>query len=420
MRYAVLVLFLLVLSIGIVFPNGLSLNSIGPNAFGRGGAFVGLANDYTALYWNPAGLTQSQKNFIGVFATDIIPLGTYKFAPAAIDAKTKVNHYIAPNIMGYYHFDFSKEATFGLGVYIPAGIGTEWDGNDLKNFVGGVNKEWMSFVRVVNFSPAVAYKFTDQISLGLAVNIFYGMFDLKRPAPIAGLGVFQYSESSSGVGYSMTFGALAKVNEQFSVGASVRTRTWVKMSGNATNPGMAAIPLLGAPGESDFDRYVAWPVWVAGGIAYKPINELTLTFDVQYSQWSKSEDVFTAKFKDAKWMTVLGSNGGNKFILHWKDATQIRFGADYALDANWNLRAGYYYDPAPAPDETYNILFPSITYSGITLGAGYKIDNFVFDFGAEYLFGTDREINRLTNPLAMPGTHGMDIPAFSFGAGYEF
>jgi long-chain fatty acid transport protein len=158
-----------------------------------GGAFVGLANDYTAIYWNPAGLTQTQKNFIGAFVTDIIPMGTYKFATALVDAKTKSNHYLAPNLMGSFRFNFSEKLTVGLGVFVPAGIGAEWDGNDLKNLSAGDNLEWMSKIGVITISPAAAYKVTDQLSLGVALNIFYGMFDLKNPVVAGGHG-YQYSE----------------------------------------------------------------------------------------------------------------------------------------------------------------------------------------------------------------------------------
>jgi long-chain fatty acid transport protein len=412
------VIAILLLAAGIVFPNGLSLNSIGPKGFGMGGAFVGLANDYTAIYWNPAGLTQMQKNFVGIFATDIIPMGTYKFkfdpAHIDVDAKSKTNHYISPNLMGFYHFSFAENFTFGLGVYIPAGIGSEWNGNDLVALSGSKDVEWMSKIGVINISPALAYKFSDQFSLGIALNIFYGMFDLKRP----GGGGMQYDESSNGFGYGVTFGGLYKPNEQLSLGASIRTKTNVKMSGTAKNPAMAG---TGAT-ESDFDRDVAWPLWIAGGIAYRPMDKLVITFDVQFSQWSKSENEFTTTYANTHWMAALTPGDNNKFILHWSDATQVRLGASYSVDENLDLRAGIYTDPAPAPIETYNILFPSISYTGIALGAGYKINSFVFDLGVEYLFGKDREVQLLYPSIdkRMAGTHGMDIPAWSLGVGYEF
>ena len=409
------IIAVLILSIGIVYPNGLSLNSVGPKAFGMGGAFVGLANDYTAIYWNPAGLTQIQKNFVGVFATDVIPMGTYKYSVPAyginIDTKEKTNHYISPNLMGLYHFGFSENLTFGLGIYVPAGIGSEWEGNDLKKLNGGHVVEWMSKVAVFNISPTAAYKFSDNVSVGLAVNIFYGTFDLKKP----GGSIYQYSENSKGLGYGVTLGAMYKLNEMFSFGASFRTKTTVKMSGSADNPLMT---LAGHAGSSDFDRDIAWPMWISGGVAYHPMNNLVVTLDAQYSAWASSEDVFTTVFKDAYWVAATSVGGANLMTLNWKDAIQIRVGADYGVNDNLDVRAGFYVDPAPAPDETYSILFPSLSYTGITLGAGYKVNDFVFDLGVEYLIGKDRDIAAATH--AMPGTYGMNVASFSLGVGYQF
>ena len=45
--------------------NGLSLNSMGTRALGMGGAFVGLADDASAIYWNPAGLSNVEGKFAG-------------------------------------------------------------------------------------------------------------------------------------------------------------------------------------------------------------------------------------------------------------------------------------------------------------------------------------------------------------------
>ncbi|MBI4810384.1 MAG: outer membrane protein transport protein [Ignavibacteriales bacterium] len=407
----IVTLMMLFIAIGTVFPNGLSLNSIGPKGLGMGGAFVGLANDYTAIYWNPAGLTQMQKNFIGVFGTDVIPLGSYKFykqLPAPyptidINTETKTNHYISPNLMGYYHCTLVENLIFGLGVYVPAGLGTEWEGEDLKMLSGGTALKWKSKIGVINFSPAVAYKFSEQFSAGVAMNIFYGMFDMDNPAQI-GTNWLQYTESSTGLGYGVTIGALAELHDMLSIGASFRTKTSVTMSGTAKNGTM----------ESDFDRDVAWPMWISGGAAFRPMDNLVITADAQFSQWSESEDKFITEYKAAGW-------GKDTITLDWEDAVQIRFGVGYKIDESLDLRAGFYIDPAPAPEKTYNILFSSISYNAVSIGAGYKFDSFVIDLGLEYLLGKDREIVAV-DPAdeRMPGTHGMDILAFSFGVGYEF
>ncbi|MGE5400717.1 MAG: OmpP1/FadL family transporter [Ignavibacteriales bacterium] len=411
----------LFISAGSIFSNGLSLNSIGSRSLGMGGSFVGLANDYTAIYWNPAGIGQLKGNYLGLFSTDVIPVGTYKISALGIDAKTKTNHYISPNVMGYLSFAPATNLTVALGVYVPAGLGSEWNGKDLLKLSSNTEVEWMSKIGVINISPAVAYKFSENFSVGASFNIFYGMFDLKRPAPVTKTFAAQYSESSTGFGYGVTLGALYKINEMISLGASFRTKTNVTMNGTAKNPGMALIPGLNAPTESDFDRDVAWPLWIGGGVAFHPMANWVITADAQYSQWSKSEDQFTATFKDPKWMTALSSTGQNVFVLKWKDATQIRFGTEYQLNESLALRGGYYIDPAPAPDETYNILFPSISYNALTIGAGYKVSNLTFDLGFEYLIGKDRTINlQLAPGMVVPTTNGMNITSVSFGVGYGF
>lgn len=113
----------LLIATGCIFSNGLSLNSIGTRSLGMGGSFIGLANDYTAIYWNPAGISQLKGNYLGLFSTDVVPTGSYKIPALGIDAKMKTNHYISPNLMGYVSFEPAKDFTFALGVYVPAEAG---------------------------------------------------------------------------------------------------------------------------------------------------------------------------------------------------------------------------------------------------------------------------------------------------------
>ena len=420
MRLVLTVMLAVVLSAGAM-ANGLSLNSIGTRALGMGGAFVGLADDPTAIYWNPAGLA-GQPSSVMVFATDIIPTATYKMDLMNIDAKTESNHYIAPNAFFNYNMD---KLSLAIGVYVPAGLGAEWNYNDFNPMVD--NLKFSSKIGVVNISPGIAYKVTDQFSVGAAFNIYYAMFDMYQPAGFDSDGdgnedtFFQFEESSTGLGYGVTLGLKYDVNEMFALGATFRTKTTVTMSGTAKNPLFPALPnfppvVTPGPGESDFDRDVAWPTWIAGGVAVKPSEKLTITADAQYSAWSENKEL-VAEYKDTYWDAVMTGSGQDKFELKWEDAIQYRLGLQYLASENLLLRGGYYYDPAPAPDETVNVLFPSSTNHTITAGGSYIMDNFTLDLALEYLFGAERDIEvNATNE--MPGIHQMDIFAFSLGFGY--
>ena len=438
-KTSLVIVSLLVFAAASVFAHGLSLNSVGPKSLGMGGAYVGLANDYTAIFWNPAGLNLIKGAQIGVFFTSVVPTGTYKFASYGIDATTESNMYPCPGIMGYLPLFSGEKFTAGLGAYVHAGLGAEWNGQDLVAFSGpasmggaqnafaGKSFEWLSKIGVFNISPGFAYQIHEKVSIGAAVNIFYGMMDMKRP--VDALNNFdpmnpqaakdhlmdnQYEETGSGFGFGFSIGLLVKPADMLSIGLSLKTKNTVAFEGTAKNTAFQAYNAY----ESDYSRDLAWPMWIGAGIALKPVDKLVFTADVQFSQWSDTEEKIITEYKNNVWAGAM-SDEDRTMVLNWEDKTQIRFGAQYQLGEALALRAGYYLDPAPAPDETVNIIFPSIDYNAVTVGASYCLGQVMLDFGFEYLMGSDREIaqSALGN---MPGTHGMDIWAASLGLSYSF
>lgn len=393
------------------FANGLSLNSVGTKALGMGGAFVALSNDATAIYWNPAGLA-GQKSSVLAYFTGVMPIGTYKYSvPAAglnVDTETESNIYPTGGLIGVYTMD---KMTFGLGVYVPAGLGAEWPGKDLAAFSGGQTFDWESRIGVIAISPSFAYQVSDQFSIGVSANIYYAIFDLSRPdaADANKDGVpetpVQYSEESTGIGFGATIGLKYDINQQWAIGASFRTSTPCNMDGNAdiVAPSLGNMTLV----DTDFEREVIWPLWIGGGIAYKPTKCLTFALDAQYSKWSLLDELIAEydKMPDGK------------FILNWDDAVMIRFGGEYMVTPETAIRFGYYYDPAPAPDETLNILFPSSTNHVGTLGFGQSFGKYQVDASIEYLFGAERDVKPSEDN--MPGLHKLDVFAFSLAFGME-
>ncbi|MGK9369927.1 OmpP1/FadL family transporter [Melioribacter sp. Ez-97] len=399
--------------------NGLSLNSVGTRALGMGGAFVGLANDGSAIYWNPAGLAGLDSR-VYLYGTFIMPNGYYKNGP--VDASLVNNVYPAPGLFVNYSLD---NMAFGLGVYVPAGIGAEWNTSEF-GYPSQANLELMSQIGVINISPAFAYQISENLSLGVAVNVSYAMFDMKQPVmqDVNGDGIpefFQYDESSDGLGFGATFGLKYNFNPELSFGATVRLASKVSMSGTAKNNLFPALPnfppaVMPGPGESDFDRDVTWPLWISGGFAYKPNDKLTLVLDAQFSQWSELDELVT-EYNDAYWKLAMSVDDGNKFILKWEDKVQIRAGAEYQFSPCFTGRVGYYYDPAPAPDETVNILFPSSTNHVLTGGLTYSTGKVQLEAAAEYLFGAEREVTQGAHNMG--GKHLLNVFSFSVGVGYN-
>ena len=421
----------------LALANGLNLNSLGSRALSMGGAFVGLADDYSAIFWNPAGMAQFDTRYLGFYGTDVIPSGSYLFQVPAqdglltlVDAKTQSKHYLS-GLLAYYH-PINDYLVAGIGVYIPSGLGSSWDGNDFTGLSNKTAYEWESKIGLVTISPGVSYKINDMISVGATLNINYGMFSMKRWAgntaiaqPPYTLDLGQFELNLKGWGLGATAGVLVKANDVLSFGATIRTPNRIKFSGDTS---LSNVDLLGFKESTEAETvspHLTFPLWIAGGVAYRPLPGLTLTGDLQWTQWSTLDEI-ELKFIDPYWSLFMTASGENMMHLEWKDALQIRFGAEYWLRENLAVRGGYYYDPTPTPDKTMNFLLPTYTFNVFTVGLGYALNDLVIDLGFEFLSGKGREVQYakwLLDPVyanAQPGAYDMSIIVPNISVSYKF
>jgi long-chain fatty acid transport protein len=420
-------LAVLLLSTSGLLANGLNLNGFGARAASMGGAFVGLADDYTAVFWNPAGLALMKNGTFGLTGDLLIPTGTYDLGTFSMKTNNK---YYPAGLVGYFQ-PIGDRVVVGVGAYTLSGLGADWNNTGLEAalispyptsaFTPAVeNYVWKSFIGSITIAPAIAVKLTDQILLGATFNINYGFFKtdqwgeyqvIAEPPMLFNFG--QATMNVNGWGFGATFGLLVKPTDWVSFGLTYRLASKIKMSGTSS---LENLPLLNSalPDTSPAKLNATSPAWLAGGLAVKPLTNLTVTFDLQWTNWKKL-DYLTVALSDPTWNAFGVSE--NTLTLLWANKLQIRGGLEYKM-GSFAVRCGYYYDPAPAPDSTMNILVPSFTYNTVTAGVGYKKGKFEFDLGLEYLMGQKRTITDLT--AAMPGIYQMHIlvPEVSFNFGW--
>jgi len=394
----------LMLSTGLA-ANGLNLNSVGSKAIGMGGAFVGLADDYSAIFWNPAGMIQQEGPIFSLYGSAIIPTVSYEFALAGIDTQTESKMYPSGAI-GYIK-PLSDKVTVGILAYVPSGSGATWPGADLAPLAAGSVLKWESMVGILAVSPAVAVRLSDKFTLGAALNIYYGLLKIKRPA------LLQYEENLNGFAVGGTISAMYQPSDKLSFGLTFKTPISVKMEGDATMSGAGALNLSTT---ATAERSADWPMWIGFGVALKATDRLTFTADLQYTDWQKLTDI-PVTYQDPIWQAVFAAD--STFELRWESKIQWRIGMEYKLNDTWALRAGYYYDPSPGPIETVNILLPQFTYNWATLGVGYHTDKISLDVAVEFGFGQDREVP-LGLEIGMPGTHGMFMYVPNIAFTYRF
>jgi long-chain fatty acid transport protein len=405
--------------------NGFNLNGLGARASSMGGAFVGLADDYTAVLWNPAGLALIKRGTFGLTGELLLPSSRFTLNPTfSMETKNKV---YPAGLAGYFQ-KVGDRIVVGLGVYTLSGLGTDWASEGFEEALAYPTPpgffspalesyRWRSFIGSVTAAPAIAVQVNDWVSVGATLNLSYGFFETSlwagsallptKPPTLVNLG--QQSLDLTGWGFGATFGVLVRPYEWLSFGFSWRTQATMKLSGTM---GVENLEVLGLPASSGTDLDVPNPTWLAGGLAVKPMPGLTATFDLHWTNWAKL-GTLDFVFADPAWVT--GMTEASSLVLGWKDQLQIRGGLEYSL-GDMSFRAGYYYDPAPAPDETMNVLIPSFTYNSFTAGFGYARDAWKIDLGVEYLIGKDR----IVASGAMPGTYEMTIWVPMVSIGYTF
>jgi len=422
----VLGLFLLA---GMIRANGLNLNGLGSKASSMGGAFIGLADDFSLVYWNPAGAGFLTRPLFGALATDIMPTNHYQATlgpDTSIEAKTKFSHYLG-FLLAYYQ-PVSDHLVLGLGFYTPSETGTTWKGDDFKSLTGDVAYDWKSKIGMMTLSPLVAWKISDRLSLGATFNLNYGEMKWSQwpgqleisPGTYADPG--QYEEGLHGFGWGLTVGLLAKPADWLNIGLTVKTPTTIKFRSKIN---MYSLSVIGYPTRSEVRREVKWPWFIGGGISVKPVEKLTLNADAGWSDWSQLKSLTTI-YLDPTWADLMEVNGVAIRPLDWKDTWQLRFGAEYRLSQHFALRAGYYHDPATGPDQTMHVLLSTFDFNGITAGFGYDWNGLSVNWGFEYLKGKNRqvtseEIGTTVVPfLAMPGTYEMYQVIPTISVSYRF
>ena len=129
-----LFLLLIVLTIPtIIFASGFAIYEHGATANGLAGAFGGIANDASALYYNPAALSfLSSGKHLTVGTTLIFPTFSWQggggLNPGDFPTSTQVDMnskvFFPSNL--YYVKKGDGKSTYGVGFFNPFGISKKW------------------------------------------------------------------------------------------------------------------------------------------------------------------------------------------------------------------------------------------------------------------------------------------------------
>ncbi len=350
-------------------------------AMGQGNAFAAQADNASAVFYNPAGMTQlrgvqvaSGVQFLNVNTTFTSPTGatTQNDQPFPIGLPPPGQLFLTGNVKDL-GLSALGDLTVGLGLQNLYGFAAKFPANG--SFATSVTYAQLPLIAI---KPTLAYKVTESLSLGLGADIF-------TFASFLGEGHAERQfQAPPGSGFPP--GTQLELNGSGTtsgLNASVLYSPWRNEDGKARLSvagiwrSQAVLPLNGefrANGAlvANASTSVRLPEVWTGGVAFWPLRnrdrEWKLEVDIDYVRWQaiRTADVHLSNG------VVLPSP------QRWSNAVPVNVGTEYkwlGLGENraWDLalRTGYIRSQTPVSDQNFDPAFADNDVNVASVGVGF-------------------------------------------------
>jgi long-subunit fatty acid transport protein len=365
----------------------------GARSLAMGTAYTALANDFSAAYWNPAGLGQVKRNEISLGLSHLLYKDDNTFLgenSSFSNSKTNLNSlglvYPFPVQRGSMVFaiGYGRQVDFTTSLAMNAfnkklTTANYPDNIDIKTNVlenGGLN----------NWLIAGAVEAASGLYLGLSLNVISGSYSYNRDytgSDINNNYYFyeinrRYTIDEDISGFTGRLGLLYETkNKAGRIGINVKLPSTLSMRDDwvDTENYYDDIPdsdyVAKDAGYSEFD--LTTPFVFSAGISWI-FGNLLLSGDIDYTDWTQME------FKNT-YAELLQENTIIKETM--EPTVNFRVGAEYEIPfTELMVRAGFAYLPSP-----YTFHSAENNQKYITGGLGWTIENSVrLDFGYAYGF----------------------------------
>ena len=361
------------------------------NASGMGNAYAGgsaIAEDASTIYFNPAGMTYIQGTQ-AVGALHLIkPSAEFNNQgsipgfgrPLGGEGGDAGDLAFVPNF--YFKIDLTDNVKLGVGVNAPFGLKTEYD------------KEWLgrfqaveSELKTININPAIAFKVSDQLSIGAGISAMWAQARLSSAVNlVAAEGFSKVKGDDWGFGFNL--GAIYQVTPDSRMGVAYRSKVEQHLEGDVkfTRP---AIPLSAAALAATANSNVTADVTLPETFSVSAFSRLNDTWDLMgdftWTRWSQLEE-----------LRIVRDNGFTLTVIpeNWDNTMRYSVGVNYHYSDAIKLRAGLAYDEEAISDRFRTARIPGNDRKWLSFGAGWQVSPASkLDVGYSHLFISDASIN---------------------------
>jgi long-chain fatty acid transport protein len=408
----------LALTLAASFPafatDGYFEHGIGTQSKGMAGVSLAYPKDSLAIASNPASALAVGDRFdvdVDYFRPfRSASISGNAFGPDQSYSGNDSERFVIPETA--YVRRLGRDWAVGLAVYAQGGMNTAYDVNPYGRF-GASGKAGIDLQQIF-ISPTIAYRFADDQAIGLSANIVDERFKAQGIAAFGGFSSAPGAVSDQGRdnswGYGARLGWQGKIAPWLTGGAFWQSKAYE--GGFAKYRGLFA-------DQGGFDVPSAY----GAGLALAALPGLDIALDyrrIDYSGVASVGNDFQALFAGK----ALGSQGGPGF--GWRDTNTVKLGVNYALDAAWQIRAGYGYTTQPIPrNQTFlNILAPGTVQHQLTGGITWTLSSGQ-DISLYGLYALPDRVNGAGSiPSGFPpagfggGEANLRLSEIAFGAGF--
>lgn len=385
---------------GLGRPNGISARGVG-----MGGAWTAFVDDATAVWFNPAAMSEIEPQ-ANVGAELVVGPRTY--TPVADDGTrgaaqdaTVVAPVPSAGVVGRFWYD-GRPSRFTLG----GGVWNTYGGRVAFPKTGMPALD-STEEAVIEASAGTALRISDKLSIGASIRVGIGLFSVESTQM-----PYDAKLSASGLGVAMAWGLLFRPVDKLRIAAAWRAPM------NITTTGSGQLQGAGGLEQVSVEHEQAWPQSASLGVGISATPALRLAAQVDWVQWSTVTDI-----------VVQLPGSGNPDVVYredWDDSWTVRLGGDLAVTKAVALRAGAYLDTAAVPDRTIERQYLDSRKLGVAGGGSVGFGAWRVDAAVDFVLPNTRTVpqNTAATPdyerAKAPGDYRGSLLTFEASVGRVF
>ena len=365
------VLMLSVLLADLSYGAGFALYEYSARGTAMGGATVANKAEPASLAVNPALITELDGTQAQLGLT--VVTANAKTTVAGQPRGLKNDVWYLPNF--YVTQKWSDQVSVGLGGFSRYGLGGEY-----KNWETWAGSQLAYKVKLETFSftPTIAVKANDEFSVAMgleAMVIGFTQNSTLMPGPAANATAYEISGSGVSWGGNFSFIYRPEWAEKWSLGAMYRTKIKQNLNGRI-HAGMeyAARNIF----DDDAKGAITLPDSLTAGVSFRPTEDLILEAGIVGTFWSAYDQILI-EYSDRESTPTIHNK------KDYKDTYRLNLGAEYNLNPNWAVRAGYVFDKSPINKHEMDTLVPVDDRHIASVGAGYHNDTWSVDLSYSHI-----------------------------------